>query len=154
MLSDGSLKVGDSPDIFYEGNSCKLAIRDLEIFKKGAAKLEAGDRGGAFFKMKKDFLVKRGAIIVDKCDSLLICKKWMIKCPVPQDILGKSGTCVIFAKTHMIGHCKLEKQSNPDDDAYYLLLAPLKILAKKGDPLIVRVGKEYFPATFIDRCDR
>ena len=40
-------------------------MRDLEIFRKGADSLEAGDRAGCFLKVKQDIELKRGAVLYD-----------------------------------------------------------------------------------------
>jgi hypothetical protein len=48
------MKVGSALTAHYEGKQCKVNVRDLEIFKRKCPMLSAGDRGGAFIKLKVD----------------------------------------------------------------------------------------------------
>ena len=54
-----------SLEVFYQGANSKISVREMEIFRKVTDSLVAGDRGGAFVKLKQDIDIKRGGVIYD-----------------------------------------------------------------------------------------
>ena len=59
----GQVRVGDQLEAGYQGNVCRATVKDLEIYRRGAEWLQAGDRGGMFVKLKPDTEMKRGAVV-------------------------------------------------------------------------------------------
>ena len=50
---------------FLQGSVSKGNVKDLEIYRKGTKELLAGDKGGAFIKLKSDMDLKRGGLLYD-----------------------------------------------------------------------------------------
>ena len=48
-----------------KGSSAKGSVKDLEIYRKGTTDLQAGDRGGAFIKLKSELEIRRGGFLYD-----------------------------------------------------------------------------------------
>ena len=51
--------------VFVQGSVSKGNVKDLEIYRKGTKELLAGDRGGAFIKLKPEMELKRGGLLYD-----------------------------------------------------------------------------------------
>ena len=51
--------------VHFQGSSAKGSVKDLEIYRKGTKDLQAGDRGGAFIKLKSELELRRGGFLYD-----------------------------------------------------------------------------------------
>ena len=55
-----------------QGSSAKGSVKDLEIYRKGTKDLQAGDRGGAFIKLKSELELRRGGFLYDPKSKLTV----------------------------------------------------------------------------------
>ena len=55
-----------------QGSSAKGSVKDLEIYRKGTKDLLAGDRGGAFIKLKSELELRRGGFLYDPKSKLTV----------------------------------------------------------------------------------
>ena len=58
-----------------QGSSSKGNVKDLEIYRKGTKDLQAGDRGGAFLKLKPELEMRRGGFLYDPKSKLTVGSK-------------------------------------------------------------------------------
>lgn len=148
-FSDGQIKSSSNLELFYEGDSGKLNIRDLEIFKLKTPTINAGDRGGAFIKLKSDKIdPKRGAIIFDpvSSDERVIGKKFEIELKSEVDLNSKSIGPLFFG-TNMVGNSKMVDVSGRK----VVIETMLPIMFLKKSPLLIRSApRDFYLANFID----
>ena len=57
---------------YSQGCSSKGNVKDLEIYRKGTKDLQAGDRGGAFIKLKSEMELRRGGFLYDPKSKLTV----------------------------------------------------------------------------------
>ena len=122
-------------------NRTKLTVRDLEVFKRPSPDLRAGDRGGAFVKLKADIAPKRGAVIYEPSEENLVSKTWRIRFADGEE--GEEAvktTCPVFHGTHMEGSCLVERAEGQRD--VMVTMKGYGIMARRGDPLVVRNYKD------------
>ena len=142
LIIGGSVTSGKSDVMaFYQGNSVKVNLRDLEIFRRVTPELEAGDRGGAFVKLKVDLEMKRGAILYEKDPDLLQGTKWKVEVEVNQDGTWPDirGQKPVFMGTHLDGKAAFEFS---EGTGVMMLTHP--VLAKLQDPILIRTENSDF----------
>ena len=142
-------------ELFYEGETSKLTVRDMEIFKLKTPLINAGDRGGAFIKVKSDKLdPKRGAVIYDasklSADDNLVRIGNRFEIELKAELASELPKLVpIFFGTNMIGNAKPVCVSGTK----CILETPDPILFRKNDPVFLRThtsSADLSLANFID----
>ena len=146
----GSMTVGASSlEVFYQGRSSRVSVRDLEIFRRATDSLVAGDRGGAFLKPKQEIELKRGAVLYDPKLKLTASAEFEVS--LRRVKKGKSslkGEGVIFHSTSSDGKVSVTGGDNLEISDYTDSLVKLrlsqKILARSGDPVVLRNNHSFY----------
>ena len=155
-IPDGQIQSSSSNpnlEIFSEGKKSKLTIRDLEVFTLSSPLLRAGDRGGAFVKIKSDKVEpNRGAIIFDSSDTeIQVGKKFQVNLKNESDAedcsaAGKFLFPVHFG-TNAVGNVKLIEVSGTK----MIFESPKPIMFRKNSPMMFRTQvNRIVLANFID----
>ena len=130
-------------------------MRDLEIFRKGADFLQAGDRGGCFLKVKQDIELKRGAVLYDSrlrpaaSDQFEVSLKTVM--PGQGSCLIKGDSVLYYStatdgKVSSTGH---KVEISEDRDTITRIKLKHKILAKPGDKFVMRNNQSYLLGSII-----
>lgn len=134
-IRDGSVVVGNSIDVFYEGHTIKANVRDCEIFRRKASKLQSGDRAGAFVKLKAENLnVRRGAVAFDSSKS-----DFRLSQDLTVELLDGSlsvGETLAHHLTSM--HAKVQIKEQTETAAKLRFSRP--ILTQPNEPMFLRQG--------------
>ena len=125
-------------------------MRDLEIFRKGADSLEAGDRAGCFLKVKQDIELKRGAVLYDSklrpaaSDQFEVSLRTVLPGQGPCLIKGDS---VLYYSTLTDGKVTTTSDSkveiSEDRETVTNIKLKHKILAQPGDKFVMRNNQNY-----------
>jgi len=146
----GSMNTGSSSlEIFYNGQSTKINVREMEIFRKVTEQLIAGDRGGVFMKPKQDIELKRGAVIYDSKNKPTVRDQIEVSLtPVTGENKTLKGEGVLFHSTLTDGRVSLvgKKEFDLSDNCENLLTLKLsqKILASPNDKIVFRNHNSFF----------
>lgn len=141
----GKVAVGDQVEAFYQGKTSKANVKDMEIYKKGTSFLQAGDRGGAFLKLKTEMDLKRGGVLYDPKSKVSVSDVWEISLKsVPG--FGPAtlkGDAVFYSSTVTDGKVSLGGYVDIVEDVEQVVKVKLsnKIIGKPGDKVILRNNK-------------
>ena len=136
------MKIGSSVEVFYSGNTTKATVRDLEVFKRPTPDLIAGDRGGAFLKMKVDLSARRGAVIYTPSDGNIVSKDWTVRNAFEDEeafALEESKSSPVYCGTASEGNCGVEVTGEGEG---VLRMRGGGMMAKRGDPIVVMMVLE------------
>ena len=124
-------------------------MRDLEIFRKGADSLQAGDRAGCFLKVKQDIELKRGAVLYDSrlrpaaSDQLEV----SLRMALPGQGSGLiKGDSVLYYSTTTDGKVSTtdnKVEVREDGETITRIKLKHKILARPGDMFVMRNNQNY-----------
>jgi len=156
----GKLSLGSSGDleVFYQGKSSKVNVRDMEIFRKGTESLIAGDRGGAFLKVKQDLDIKRGAVLYDTKLKPVSSDQFEVSLKsVPGQGQGRGGSCVIkgdsvlYFSSTSDGKVTTENNVEIHHDQEKIVKIKLKhkMIAMPGDKIVMRNNQNYLLGSII-----
>jgi len=149
-ITQGVAHVGDTMEVYVSGNTSKVVLRDCEIFRKITPDLRVGDRGGAFIKkVNKVIEIKRGSLLYD---PKLVTSDWKANrmWKIELKALPGAGNFTIGGKAILFhrGNNESATLSNAMVTAKYPASVEVtlkqEILAKVGDPIVVRVGPTDF----------
>ena len=145
---------GGSLEAFYQGKSSKInSVREMEIFRKVTDSLVAGDRGGAFIKLKQDIELKRGAVIYDSKTKLAPSDEFEVSL---KSVTGKKfikGDCVVYHSTNTDGKAAIVgNTADVSDEKDTLVKVKLshKILTRGCDHFVLRNNQNYFKGVIVN----
>ena len=147
----GEAKVGSAIDVFYNGNVSKANVRDCEVFRRSTTDLKAGERGGAFVKLKVDpFDLKRGGVAFDRAKTdRMIGSEWKIE--LKDEFLASESTLikslVAFHDTSASSQSDLELESVGGSSGVLKTKSP--ILVGQNQPLVIRSTNGFLRANFV-----
>jgi len=146
----GTMTTGSSSlEIFFNGQSTKINVREMEIHRKVTDTLIAGDRGGAFIRPKQDIELKRGAVIYDSKSKPIVRDQLEVSL---KSVTGGNkvmkGEGVLFHSTVTDGRVTLlnMKEFNCSDDNENLLTLKLsqKMLIAPNDKIVFRNQNNFY----------
>ena len=146
---------GGGLEVFCQGKTSKINVREMEIFRKVADTLQAGDRGGAFVKMKPDIDLKRGAVIYDPKLKLTPRDELEVSLVSVSGEKAIKGDSVLFHSTSTDGKVPVPTGGNVteiSDSKESLLKLKLsqKILARPNDKFILRNNQNFFKGVVLN----
>jgi len=149
----GKLAVGDQIEAFYQGKTSKANVKDMEIFKKVTADLQAGDRGGAFVKLKSEMDIKRGGVLFDPKSKVSASEKWEISLKSVPGFGSATlkGDCVLYSSTVTDGKVSLggNVEIKEDSEEVVKIKMSSKIIGKPGDKVIIRNNQTFALGTIV-----
>eukprot|EP00092_Neocalanus_flemingeri_P000781 GFUD01000831.1.p1 GENE.GFUD01000831.1~~GFUD01000831.1.p1 ORF type:complete len:405 (+),score=112.31 GFUD01000831.1:48-1262(+) len=149
----GKLAIGDQIEAFYQGKSSKGNVKDLEIFKKGTASLQAGDRGGAFVKLKSEMDFKRGGVLFDPKIKVTASDNWEVSLKSVPGFGSATlkGDCVLYSSTVTDGKVTLGGNIDIKEDSEEIVKMKLssKIIGKPGHKIIIRNNQTFALGTIV-----
>ena len=150
----GEMTPGGGLEVFYQGKSSKINVREMEIFRKVADTLQAGDRGGAFVKMKPEIDLKRGAVIYDPKLKISPRDELEVSLVSVSGEKAIKGDSVLFHSTSTDGKIPIPVGNVPEisDSKESLLKLKLsqKILARPSDKFILRNNQNFFKGVVLN----
>jgi len=149
----GKISVGDQLEAFYQGKTSKANVKDIEIYRKGAEFLQAGDRGGIFLKLKTEMDLKRGGVLYNSKIKLNVSDEWKVSLKSISGS-GKSvlrGDSVFYYSTITDGKVSFggQLEVNEETESAALIKLSKPISAKSGDKFIVRNNQLIVLGTFV-----
>ncbi|TRY70062.1 hypothetical protein TCAL_15020 [Tigriopus californicus] len=138
FIADGTVSVGNTIDVFYEGQTTKSVVRDCEIFRRKASKLQSGDRGGAFVKLKIENLnVRRGAVAFESAKSdYRLTQDIIVELMDEVPPLGKNSETLVHYLTNV--YPKVTVSDLTETKAKLRFSQP--ILTQPNEPMFLRQG--------------
>ena len=142
-------------EVFYQGKTSKVNVRDMEIFRRGTDSLLAGDRGGAFLKVKQDIELKRGAVLYDSKLKPACSDQFEVSLRSVPGMAGGlcvlKGDSVLYYSTTSDGKVTTDNNVEIYEDRDTLLNIKLKqkILAWPGDKIVMRNNQNYLLGSII-----
>ena len=144
---------GGDLEVFYQGKTSKVNVRDMEIFRKGTDCLEAGDRGGVFLKVKQDIELKRGAVLYDSRLKPTASHQFEVslKCLSGRGQSVIRGDSVLYHSTTTDGKVSVDSTAEISEDKETVVNIKLKhkILARPGDKFVLRNNQTYLLGTIL-----
>jgi len=151
----GQLKVGDQVEAFYQGSVSKGNVKDLEIYRKGTKELLAGDRGGAFIKLKSDMDLKRGGLLYDPKLKHMVSDSWNVtlQCLPGSESVTVRGEAVVFISTLFDGKVIVGNTEVSEGDlASTTIKLSHKAIAEEGQRFILRCQKYFLLGVIVSPC--
>ena len=156
-VMQGSAKVSDNLEVFVGGITCKVVFKDVEIYKKITPELRAGDRGGGFMKKANKIVeIKRGSLIYD---PELVKSGWKSSRNWKVRIRGVQGQgSATVANRGFVFHrgnnesVAIGTSGTVDEKHDFVtdVTSRHEILAKIGDPVILRCDDNNFLGNLVD----
>jgi len=148
----GKLAVGDQIEAFYQGKTSSAKVKDMEIYKKVTPSLQAGDRGGAFVKVKSEMAIKRGGVLFDTKNKVTVSDNWEISLnSVPGCGGNLKGDCVMYSSTVTDGKVLLAENVELKEDSGTVVKVKMssKIIGKPGDKVVIRNNQTFALGTIV-----
>ena len=144
---------GSSLEAFYHGKSSKInSVREMEVFRKVTDSLTAGDRGGAFIKLKQDIELKRGAVIYDPKTKIVPSEEFEVSLKSVSGQKTIKGDCVFYHSTNTDGKASIVgNTADVGDEKETLVKVKLsqKILTRGCEPFVLRNNQHYFKGVIV-----
>jgi len=151
----GQLKVGDQVEAFYQGSSAKGSVKDLEIYRKGTKDLQAGDRGGAFIKLKPEVELRRGGFLYDPKSKHTVSDSWKVtlEClPGAGRVLAR-GEAVVFTSALFDGKVIVANVEVLEGElAATTIKLSHKVIGEEGQRFILRSQKYFLLGKLVSPC--
>ena len=150
----GEMSPGGGLEVFCQGKTSKINVRDMEIFRRVADTLQAGDRGGAFVKMKPDIDLKRGAVIYDPKLKLTPRDELEVSLVSVSGEKAIKGDSVLFHSTSTDGKVPVPvgnvTEISDSKESLHNLKLSQKILARPSDKFILRNNQNFFKGVVLN----
>jgi translation elongation factor EF-Tu-like GTPase len=144
--------------LLQSGKSIPAVIRELEFFKKATPDLLPGERGGSFVRLKTDLDLKRGLVVLNgggdyPGGDYRVSKAWEVvvrQLPGRKEPVILKGQSGLFHRTYTDGMVQVgQAEIRPETESVLKIELRFPLLAKPGEPLILRRGPDYLLGHFV-----
>jgi len=147
--------VGDQVEAFYQGSSSKGSVKDLEIYRQGTKDLQAGDRGGAFLKLKPELEMRRGGLLYDPKSKLTVSDSWKVtlQCLPGAGRVVARGEAVAFISALFDGKVIVANvEVSEGEVAATTIRLSHKVIGEEGQRFILRCQKYFLLGKLVSPC--